>query len=312
MRSPLSPQTHAAQAARITWTLFAAGSLGSAGLIATTTVLSIAGAELSGNPLWAGVPATLHLLGKAGAAYSWGYILDRFGRRAGLQTALVVGLGGAVFAAYSIVARSFAVFLGGLVLMGVARAVLELSRFFAAEVHAPDARGKAVSRVVIGGTVGAVFGPLLVGPTGSWAQAVGLEELSGPYLAAIVLFALAAVVVALGLRPDPRDLGREVAALFPEGDLRMGRERALSQILLQRTVIVAILAMVFAQVVMVMLMVITSLHMRDHQHALSGISIVVSAHTLGMFAFSLLTGWLVDTWGRGPVILTGRSCNEIP
>jgi MFS family permease len=29
------------------------------------------------------------------------------------------------------------------------------------------------------------------------------------------------------------------------------------------------------------------------------------AHTLGMFAFSILTGKLVDRWGRGPVILSG-------
>ncbi len=305
MKNDLSKDVLTTLAARITRTLFATVSLSSAGLIATFTVLSIVGAELSGNPLWAGVPATLHLLGKAGAAYLWGPILDRFGRRVGLQWALLAGLGGAALAVYSIMARSFSIFLGGLVLMGVARAVLDLSRFFAAEVHAPAVRGKAVSRVVIAGTVGAVFGPLLVGPTGAWAERLGLQDLSGTFVAASLLFALATVVVAVGLRPDPRDLGRKVADLYPDESLQSGQDRPLMQILLQPTVVVAVVAMVFSQVVMVMLMVITSLHMRENQHALSNISIVVSAHTLGMYAFSLVTGWLVDSWGRGPVILTG-------
>jgi MFS family permease len=57
--------------------------------------------------------------------------------------------------------------------------------------------------------------------------------------------------------------------------------------------------------VMVTVMVITSLHMKTHQHALTDISLVISAHTFGMFAFSFLSGRLTDRWGRAPVILTG-------
>jgi MFS family permease len=63
--------------------------------------------------------------------------------------------------------------------------------------------------------------------------------------------------------------------------------------------------MVFSQVVMVMLMVITSLYMKDHQHTLTDISLVIAAHTLGMFAFSWVSGRLTDRWGRGQVILAG-------
>jgi MFS family permease len=63
--------------------------------------------------------------------------------------------------------------------------------------------------------------------------------------------------------------------------------------------------MAIGQMVMVMLMVITSLHMSDHQHALGAISMVVSSHTLGMYAFSIVSGRLADRWGRAPVILTG-------
>jgi MFS family permease len=52
-------------------------------------------------------------------------------------------------------------------------------------------------------------------------------------------------------------------------------------------------------------MVITSLYMKDMHHGLGDISVVFSAHTIGMYAFSLVSGRLIDRWGRRPVILTG-------
>jgi MFS family permease len=81
----------------------------------------------------------------------------------------------------------------------------------------------------------------------------------------------------------------------------------LGQVLRQPGALVAVSAMVIGQMVMVMLMVITSLHMREHDHGLASISAVISAHTLGMFAFSVVSGRLADRWGRGPVILLGAS-----
>ena len=63
--------------------------------------------------------------------------------------------------------------------------------------------------------------------------------------------------------------------------------------------------MVIGQVVMVMLMGITSLYMKNHQYTLTDISLVISAHTFGMFAFSIISGRLTDRWGRGAVIMAG-------
>ena len=58
---------------------------------------------------------------------------------------------------------------------------------------------------------------------------------------------------------------------------------------------------------MVMVMVITSLHMKALGHALADISIVISAHTFGMFAFSIFSGRLVDRIGREQVIMLGSA-----
>jgi MFS family permease len=65
--------------------------------------------------------------------------------------------------------------------------------------------------------------------------------------------------------------------------------------------------MALGQVVMVAIMVITSLHMQGHNHGLGNISTVISAHTFGMYAFSVVSGRLADKWGRAPVILTGAA-----
>jgi MFS family permease len=150
-----------------------------------------------------------------------------------------------------------------------------------------------------------VFGPLLVGPTGQLAAQAGLDELAGPYGLAILLFLLAGLVIFAGLRPDPRDLGREIARLYPPPALGAGQARPLATIFRQGAPLLALSAMVFGQLVMVMLMVITSLHMRQHQHELTDISLVISSHTFGMFAFSVFSGRLSDRWGRGQVILVG-------
>lgn len=63
--------------------------------------------------------------------------------------------------------------------------------------------------------------------------------------------------------------------------------------------------MMLGQMVMVLVWVITSLDMHDHNHMLSDISIVISSHTFGMYAFSIVSGRLLDKWGRGPVIIFG-------
>jgi MFS family permease len=232
--------------------------------------------------------------------------MERIGRRNGISLGLVIGILGNLVVLYSISTSSMSVFLIGMVMMGITNAAVALGRFAAAEVNPPAQRGAAISNVVLGGTFGAVFGPLLVGPLGTLAHSIGMDELAGAYLATLVLFAIASILVFVGLRPDPRDLGREVAARFPE-ETPHGEARPILQIFSETGALTAVISMALGQVVMVAIMVITSLHMRGHNHNLSDISAVISSHTFGMFAFSVISGRLSDRWGRGWVILIGSA-----
>src|SRR6266498_4132239 len=202
-------------ARKITWILFANQSLASAGFIASATLNSIIGTKLGGSASFAGVPSAVYLLGAALAASAWGYIMDRIGRRNGIVSGLIIGMVGNALVLFAIVNSSLLVFLLGMVLMGITNAAVVLGRFAAAEVNPPEKRGAAISNVVLGGTFGAIVGPLLVGPMGNLVRTFGMDELAGAYLATLILFVISAVVVFAGLRPDPRDLGRQMSASAP-------------------------------------------------------------------------------------------------
>jgi MFS family permease len=233
-------------------------------------------------------------------------VFDRIGRRNGMVSGLLIGMAGNLLVLRAIEVSSMSVFLIGMVMMGITNAAVVLGRFSAAEVNPPEGRGKAISFVVLGGTFGAIFGPLLVGPMGEFVTRFGMNELAGAYLATLILFGIAAIVVAAGLRPDPREIGKEVAMLYPES-VPQGETRQVREIMRQPAALTAVTAMVIGQMVMVALMVITSQHMNHHQHDLTDISHVIQAHTIGMYAFSVISGQLTDKWGRGQVIFAGSA-----
>lgn len=294
-------------ARKITFILFMEQSLASAGFIAAATLNSIVGAKLSHQSDWAGVPTAVYLLAGAFSAFIWGYVMDTIGRRGGLTLGLALGMVGSGFAFYAITQNSFAWFLFGMVFMGVANAAVQLGRFAAAEVNPPHARGRAISNVVIGGTFGAVFGPNLVGPIGAWIKPIAGDELAGAYVVSFILFAIGMITVFAGLRPDPREIGRAMAEKYPETQAGQGNARSVLEVLSQPAALTAVITMALGQMVMVLVMVITSLHMRDHEHGLPDISLVISSHTFGMYAFSIISGRLADRFGRGPIILAGSA-----
>lgn len=69
--------------------------------------------------------------------------------------------------------------------------------------------------------------------------------------------------------------------------------------------VLALAAMLVAQLVMVSVMTVAPLHVHESGQGLQEIGIVLSAHTLGMFALAPLSGWLTDRLGARVVILGG-------
>lgn len=290
---------------RIVASLFAVQGLATAAIIAMATVLSIVAVDLTGNPSLAGVPNTVVQLAGAVAALFWGRLWDRLGRKGGLSLALLLGLAGVTLSAVAVEAQVTWILGIGILGIGAARAGAQLARFIAAEVTPAERRGSAISLVVWGGTIGAVAGPLLVGPSSRAAVNVGMDALTGPVAVAVPLMMLAMVVAYLGLRPEPLEISRRIESSAPGAGLPEIPARGFATLVRSPGVVVAVVTVVLSQAVMIMVMTITSLHMRDIGHSLGDISLVFSAHTLGMFAFAPLSGRLADRIGRGPVMLSG-------
>jgi MFS family permease len=290
---------------RIMMTLFASQSLASAAFVANATVNSIVGAELSGDPGLAGLPGTLLLIGAACAAYPAGRLMHRIGWRPGLTLGLCIGLIGMLIGGIAVVIHSFFWFLLSLVLIGIARGVTDLSRYAAADASLPSQRGKMISAVVWAGTIGAIVGPAAVAPLGSLVTRLNFDPLSGAMIGGIILFAVSAILLILFLRPDPRDVARTLAVENIENRPADFQARGLITILRQPMARLAVTAMITGQVVMVLVMGVTSLHMYNHQHDLGNVSLVISLHVLGMFGLSPLTGLLIVRMGRVPTIILG-------
>jgi len=292
---------------QITATLFAAQSLISAGTAALSSVIAIVAVELSGKPSWAGVPNTFLQLAAAGAAFWFGYLWGKIGRRNGVTFGLGMGAAGLALMFLAVQNRDFRLLLVGILGVGFARSAIQLGRFVAADVNPPDQRGRAISYVVLGGTVGAIAGPLVSNPSNELGMKLGFAEWSGPIGAGAVLLAISALITYFGLQPEPNKIAREIDALYPEKDQTKQSARPLLVIMKQPAVLTATVTIAISQMVMIMVMGITSLHMKNLDHGLGAISVVFSAHMVGMFAFSIFTGQLADRWGRIPVILTGIS-----
>lgn len=166
-----------------------------------------------------------------------------------------------------------------------------------------------IGRVVFAGTIGAIFGPLLVNLGTVFANALNLDVDTGPYLIGAMFYGIATGIAFLLLRPEPMLIAREIASDEQKANVNYVETsaRPVTQLLRLPRVQLAVLSMLISQMVMVTLMVITPLHMSHHNHDNSAVSLVIMAHTLGMFGLSSLTGHLIDRYGRVPMMIAGAA-----
>jgi MFS family permease len=299
--SRLSPSELERLRRRTVWSLLGGVALGSTGHIAAITVATIVAKDLAGSASLAGTPAAAVVFGAALGATTLSWVMSRSGRRLGLAGGYSIGVVGALVAVSAIVGRSLPGLLLGSVLIGFGNSANTLSRYAAADLYPAARRGRALSTVVWGATVGAVVGPNLVGPSGEVAMSLGLPMNAGPYLVPIVLVGLAAIVSFVSLRPDPYDL----ADHHERGVVDHGPAAPLAEILRRPAVLVSIVALIVGQFVMVLIMTMTPLHMTDHGHDLPAVGLVLSAHTFGMYALAPVSGRLTDRFGSARVIYAG-------
>lgn len=297
---------------RARWLLVGAAAVGTTPVVAAATVAVIAARDMGVETILVGSVGASVIIGTALGTSLLAAFMARRGKRAGLALGYAAAVFGGLVAAWSIVSGSFLTLLAGTLLIGLANSSSNLSRYASAEMAAPERQARAIGMVVWAGTVGAILGPVSVPISANVAKALGAPELIGPFLAPAVFAALAAATLAWFLRPDPdelavdRDAGLPAVPLAGAGakDTHIGAA-PMAEILRRPAVAVALAAMIVGQVVMIVIMAMTPLHMSDHGQGLDAIGLVISAHVLGMFALSPITGRVADRIGSPNTILLG-------
>ena len=270
---------------------------GGAGLAAGVTVGALLAQQMLGTDAFAGLPSGLFTLGSAGAALIVGRLSQRYGRRTGLTAGFMIGGLGAIGVITAAIINSVFLLFASLLIYGAGTATNLQARYAGTDLANNKQRATAISITMVFTTFGAVAGPNLVNVMGDFALSIGVPSLAGPFILSAAAFILAGLVLFVLLRPDPLVIARTIEASKQESN-RLGYSADTEQMVNKRGIIVGAAIMVLTQIVMVAIMTMTPVHMGHHGHDLGEIGLVIGFHIAAMYLPSLVTGVLVDKFGR--------------
>jgi MFS family permease len=265
------------------------------GLYSSTTVILIATAGLVGVMLapskaWATLPVSTFVIGTMLSTIPASYLMHRLGRRAGFLIGAFAGLLGSLLAIYAIYVGNFVLFCIAAALQGTFQASSGFMRFAAADISTPAFRPKAISWVLTGGVVAAIFGTLIVIRT---TDLLAPFTFAGCYAASAIL--AVATMVALLWLDIPKAHDSAVA----------GPARPLGEILRQPRTLVAVGCATLSYGMMNLVMTATPIAMVDCGFVNTDASWVIQWHVLGMFVPSFFTGHLIARFGVERICLLG-------
>lgn len=286
----LSAQASDSLARRNVFVLVAAQAVLGAQMPMIFIIAGLAGKQLAPNACLATLPISAMVVGSMLTATPISSFMARYGRRAGFVVGAGGGAAGAAVSALGLSLSSFTLFVLGAFLSGIYMSAQGFYRFAAADTASPAFRPKAISWVMAGGLMSAVFGPEIVKLT---AGAMAVTFL-GTYLAAI---ALNLVGVFLFILLDiPKPLAAVAGA--PRG-------RTRGELIRTPRIAVAVIVATVSYALMNLVMTSSPLAVVGCGFHTADAANVVTAHVLAMFVPSFFTGHLIARFGVERVMATG-------
>ena len=281
-----------ARAKRNVAVLVAAQAILGAQLPMIFVVGGLAGGQLASNICLATLPISFIVFGSMTTAPWISPLMQRNGRRFGFMLGAFAGAVGAAVSAYGLYTSSFAILLTGSYLTGIYMSAQGFYRFAATDTASEGFRPKAISYVMAGGLLSAIFGPQL----NKFVQDASVVPFLGTYIAIILLNL---VGMALFLWLDlPKGNKSE-----PEVVQTPGRNR--KALLKDPRILVAIICAMVSYALMNLVMTSTPLAVVGRGYSTDNANDIVSAHVLAMFAPSFFTGHLIARFGVEKIIGTG-------
>ena len=265
--------------------------LSAAGQMTIITLAGIVGAQLAPAPQFATLPIAAGVIGLAVAALPIALLIRRFGRRKVFTAMTLWSAVGAVVSAIAIGNGSFAGFFLGVFMMGNNMAAMAQYRFAVADSVPPGMISRAVSIIMLGTLVAAFAGPWLA----LESRHLLATEFAGSFIVLVIPFLIVAILIPLLPLPEVHTTPDEQKSA---GSLR--------DVLAQRDIQLAIVAVAVGYGVMSLIMTATPISM----HVIDGLSVektanVIRAHMLAMFLPSLFSGWLISRLGVARALWLG-------
>lgn len=247
---------------------------------------SVIGLQLAPRPSLATLPFALISTGALLATYGLSVLMQRFGRRLGLQIGALAGTLAACLAMFALYSQNFYLFCLANFIMGIYQASSVYYRLAALDEVPVQQSGVAIGWVLSGSLLAAILGPSLARFANQWLSE---PKYLGAY-ALVALFSVLAVVLMSFLNAKPNtSINKNTPATFLKSSaywLGVGNTA-------------------FGQGVMMLMMLVAPLAMHQHHYSVDAGLSVIGWHIIGMFLPSFVSGKLVDKFGVQRVLLAG-------
>lgn len=253
----------------------------------------LAGGMLADNVCFATLPISMIVFGSMTTAPWLSPLMQRRGRRFGFFIGATCGAIGAAIAAYGLYIGSFEILLLGSYFTGIYMSAQGFYRFAAADSASDTFRPKAISYVMAGGLLSAVFGPQL----NKLVFDLTVVPFLGTYLTIIVINLVGMFLFLLLDLPSAKDTKAANDAV------QDGRSKL--ELLRNPTVLVAIICAMVSYALMNLVMTSTPLAVVACGFTTERANDVVSAHVLAMYIPSFFTGHLIVRFGVLKIMTAG-------
>ena len=249
----------------------------------------LVGTILARDPSYATLPLSLQFLTIAITLIPVSLLMGKIGRRPMFLIGAMAAFIGCLIIAFSIFNKVFSLFIFGSILLGFSQANQQFYRYAAADNVSTKLKSKAISLVLAGGLIAAIIGPEI--SRYSFDFFSDYMYLASYLCAALIQIFNFWVLIFVKIK-KPKQTKNSV--------------RALSKILLRKTVIIAILAASVGYSLMSFIMTATPLQIVNVcKLGDSASATVIQWHVIAMFAPSFFTGSIINLLGNRKIMMMG-------
>lgn len=263
------------------------------------TLTGLTGYQLAPNKALATLPFALITVAGAISTLFASFLMQRIGRKRGFMAgALTCAIGGIV-SVRAVIHQSFWMFCLGTSAVGVFQAFAQYYRLAAADGVGTEKKAQAISMVLVGGVIAAVFGPVLAVGSQHWLA----TQFAGSYLLVAMLGAASVLLIGLCYR----DVVDNILVAAPAHET----QRTLREIFRQPISLAAFANNAIGGAVMMFLMTAAPIAAVMQHHSIDDGARIIQWHLVGMYAPSLFAGRLIKRFGTPAILFTGMALNAV-